>query len=68
MGAFRNNSVLTSGRIIRVMFILIGLACIGFALEFVVRLPDTMPGPAMGALGMLILGAILVLGGLWIGL
>jgi hypothetical protein len=67
MPAFRNTALVTSGRLIRLGFILTGLALIGFALAFYIEMPETMPGPAMGALALLALGTILILGAIWIG-
>lgn len=66
MPVFRKNTVLRAGQIIRGCFFVAGLICFGFALDFVIRMPDTMPGPAVGTLGLLALGTIFILCALWI--
>ena len=53
--------------IVRLIAITVGVFMLLTAAKFVTVLPDVMPGNAAGILAMVTVGAILLLGAIWIG-
>ncbi|NHO31223.1 hypothetical protein [Acetobacter fallax] len=64
----RTRSPLNSTVIVRFVAITIGLVFLALALRFAMEMPDVMPGNAAGILVLVFVGAVLVLGALWIGI
>ncbi|GBQ94490.1 hypothetical protein AA23498_2044 [Acetobacter nitrogenifigens DSM 23921 = NBRC 105050] len=52
----------------RVIIIVIGLVTMGLAARFAIAAPDVMPGEAMGMVVLVVVGALLLLGAIWVGL
>ncbi|MFT8718677.1 hypothetical protein [Acetobacter sp.] len=58
---------ISSTMIVRLIAITVGVFMLLTAAKFVAVLPDVMPGNAAGILAMVTVGAILLLGAIWIG-
>lgn len=60
-------SSLSSTAIVRILAVVTGVIFLLLALKFAVTLPDVMPGNAAGVLVLVFVGAVLLLGSIWIG-
>lgn len=61
-------SPLSTGTVVRLAVVILGLIFLIAAARFVVELPDVMPGSAAGMLVLVFVGAVLLVGALWIGI